>query len=111
MQSFKYEYGAQYPQPATNLSGWAGENKALAPTIFYYLKERSNNGVKIEIYDAANKMIKDFNGTGVKGLNKVYWTLNTNPPKIAKGGFIAQSSIQYSSLLVRKYPLVNIKLW
>ncbi len=110
VQSFKYEYGAQYPQPATNLSGWAGENKALAPTIFYYLKERSNNGVKIEIYDAANKMVKDFNGTGIKGLNKVYWTLNTNPPKIAKGGFIAQSSIQYSSFTSPKVPAGKYKV-
>lgn len=110
VQSFKYEYAAQYPQPATNLSGWTGENKALAPTIFYYLKERSNNGVKIEIYDAANRMIKDFNGTSIKGLNKVYWNLNTNPPKIAKGGFIAQSSIQYSSFISPKVPAGKYKV-
>ncbi|OYW81817.1 MAG: hypothetical protein B7Z27_01310 [Sphingobacteriia bacterium 32-37-4] len=94
IQPFKYEFSAQYPQPAANLVGYAGAAKSLAPTFYYYLKERSNDIVKIAIYNAENKKIKDINGSGLKGLNKVFWTLTSNPPRVAKGGFIAQSSVQ-----------------
>jgi hypothetical protein len=110
IQNFKYDYAPQYPQPPSNLTGWVGENKVMAPTIFYYLQQRSNESVKIEVYDAANKKIKDFNGTGVKGLNKVYWPLNINPPKVAEGGFIAQSSVLYSSLVSPKVPPGKFKI-
>ncbi len=110
IQNFKYDYAPQYPQPPSNLTGWVGENKVVAPTIFYYLKERSNESVKIEVYDAANKKIKDFNGTGVKGLNKVYWPLNINPPKVAQGGFIAQSTVLFSSIVSPKVPAGKYKI-
>ena len=99
IQTFKYDYAPQISRPASNLEGWVGENKVLAPTFYYYLRERSNSGVKIEIYDAANKKIKDVNGTGLKGLNKVYWDLSMNPPKVARGGFIVQTSILSSSVI------------
>lgn len=104
VQPFKYEYGAQYPQAPSNLVGYAGASKSLAPTFYYYLKERSNDVVKIEIFNAANQKIKDLNGTGLKGLNKVFWTLTSNPPRVAKGGFVAQSSIQYAGFYGPKVP-------
>lgn len=99
IQPFKYEFGAQFPQAAPNLIGYAGAAKSLAPTFYYYLKERSNDIVKIEIYNSENKKIKDINGSGLKGLNKVFWTLTANPPRVAKGGFIAQSSVQAAGFL------------
>ena len=99
IQTFKYDYSPQLSQPASNLVGWVGESKVLAPTFHYYLKDRSNSGVKIEIFDSSNKKIKDINGTGNRGLNKVYWNLSTNPPKVAKGGYIVQTSIFVSSII------------
>ena len=102
IQPFKYDYAAQYPRPSSNLAGWVGEDKSMLPTFYYYLKQRSNDGVKIEIYDTSGKMIKTFNGTGVKGLNKVHWELNINPPRVALGGFIAGSSVQYASIISPK---------
>ena len=110
IQSFKYDYSAQYPQPAPNLTGWTGENSTIAPTIYYYLNQKSSNAVKIEIYDALNKKIKDVNGTGLKGLNKVYWGLNINPPKVALGGFVAQSSVLYSGFISPKVPAGKYKV-
>ena len=110
IQPFVYDYSPQYPLPANNLSGWVGENKVVAPVIYYFLNQRSNDAVKIEIYDAANKKIKDFNGTGNKGLNKVYWGLSINPPKIAVGGFIAQSSVQVASFVSPKVPVGKYKV-
>lgn len=110
IQPFKYEYGAQFPQAASNLTGYTGASKSLAPTFYYYLKERSNDVVKIEIYNSDNKKIKDINGTGVKGLNKVMWTLTSNPPKVAKGGFVAQSSVQYAGVFGPKVPAGNYRV-
>ncbi len=110
IQSFKYNYSAQYPQPAENIVGWVGENKSVAPTIYYYLKQRSNDAVKIEVYDATNRKIKDFNGTGLKGLNKVSWDLTINPPKVALGGFIAGSSVQYAGLIAPRVPIGKYKI-
>ncbi|WP_204266828.1 hypothetical protein, partial [Escherichia coli] len=68
---FTIDYSAQYPQPSANLYGWYGDNTVLAPTFYYYLKQRSNDAVKIEIFDANNKSVIDINGSGLKGLNKV----------------------------------------
>ena len=105
LQPFKIDYTPQYPQPASNIAGTVGEIKVIAPTIYYYLKQRSNDAVKIEIYDATNKKIKDFNGSGLKGLNRVYWPMNGNPPKVALGGFVAQTSIQISAVVSPKVPV------
>jgi len=101
---FKYEFGSQYPQSAANLVGYVGAGKSLAPTFYYYLNERSNDIVKIGIYNSENKKVKDINGSGLKGLNKVFWTLTSNPPRVAKGGFIAQSSVQAAGFLGPKVP-------
>ncbi len=110
IENFRYAYTPQYPQPAPNLVGWVGGNKAIVPTIFYYLKERSNSGVKIEVFDASNKKIKDLNATGSKGLNKVYWDLTINPPKVAKGGYIAQSTVLFSSVIGPKVAIGKYKV-
>jgi hypothetical protein len=110
IQAFKYDFAPSSPGPPSNLIGWAAGNKVLAPTFYYYLKERSNDAVKIEIYDATNKKIKDFNGANLKGLNRVYWGLNINPPKVAKGGFIAQTSIQSSAFVTPKVPVGKYKV-
>ena len=96
---YQYDFAPQAPTTGTNISGWTEGNKVLLPAINYYLKQKTNDIVKIEIYNAANKKIKDINGTNNKGLNKVYWGVNGNPPKVAKGGFIAQSPVFYSGLI------------
>ncbi len=42
--------------------------------------------VKLEIYDAAGKLVQSVPGTKRKGINKVYWNLRWTPPKTATGG-------------------------
>jgi hypothetical protein len=63
------------------------------------LKQRSEQSVKIVLYDANNNKIKDINASSNKGLNRVYWGLDQNPCKVALGGFTAQSSVLFSSVL------------
>ena len=97
--NFKYDFAPQVPSDDGNLAGWVAGNKANLPTFEYYLKQRSEQSVKIVLYDANNNKIKDINGSSNKGLNRVYWGLDQNPCKVALGGFTAQSSVLFSSVL------------
>ncbi|MFM2362863.1 MAG: hypothetical protein RLZZ316_1765 [Bacteroidota bacterium] len=77
--------------------GWNGGNPAAIAPIQYYLKDRLNTGdVKVEIYDAAGKLVQSIPGSKRKGINRVYWNQRMKPPKVATGsakidfgGFIA----------------------
>ncbi|NDA60607.1 MAG: glycosyl hydrolase [Chitinophagia bacterium] len=109
-EPFEYNLPGQFPQAPSNISGWVAESKVVFPAMYYYMKDRSTDAVKIAIYDAGGKKIKDLNGTGVKGLNKVYWNLSINPPKVAKGGFIAQSSVLFASVFSPNVPIGKYKI-
>ncbi len=110
IDDFAYNYNTQVPVSGPNLSGYTAGNKVVLPVINYYLKQRSEDGIKLEVYDAANKKIKDFNGTTLKGLNKVYWPFNINPPKVAKGGFVSGSPVLYSGFVAPRVPVGNYKV-
>ncbi len=107
---FPYDFAPQLPSTGSNIGGWTEAGKTLMPSFNYYLKQKSNDIVKFEIYDASGKKIKDLNGSNNKGLNKVYWPLSSNPPKVAKGGFIAQSMVFYSGVYGPKVPTGKYKV-
>jgi len=68
-------------------SGWVAANPLSIPPIKYYLKDRMNSGdVKVDIYDAAGKLVQSIPGTKRKGINMVNWNLRMKPPKVATGG-------------------------
>ncbi|NDC40629.1 MAG: glycosyl hydrolase [Chitinophagia bacterium] len=66
--------------------GWYGGNPDDLPPIVYYLKDRANGEVKVNIYDAQGKLVQSLPGSRRKGINKVYWNLRCTPPKTATGG-------------------------
>ncbi len=66
--------------------GWWGGNPDDVQPIEYYLKDRASKDVKIEVYDATDKLVQSIPGTKRKGVNKVYWNLRCTPPKTAIGG-------------------------
>ncbi|HPH31463.1 MAG TPA: hypothetical protein PLB49_06420, partial [Chitinophagaceae bacterium] len=67
--------------------GWLAGNPPSIPPIKYYLKDRVNSGeVKVEIFDAAGKLVQSIPGSKRKGVNMVMWNLSMKPPKIASGG-------------------------
>ncbi len=108
---FRYDFAPDLPITGNeNINGWVGASRGVAPEIQYWLKEPTKGLPKIEIYDAAGKKIKDINGTSLKGLNKVYWPLNTNPPKVAKGGFVAGSTVLYSAAVSPRVTPGNYKV-
>lgn len=65
--------------------------------------------MKIQLFDAKGNKIRDLNGSGNKGLNKVYWGLDQNPPKVAVGGFTAGSTVLFSSVIGPRAPIGSYK--
>lgn len=69
-----------------------------APSIqpfSYYLKDRVSSGdVRIEIYDAAGKLVQYVPGTKRKGVNRLIWNQRMKAPKVASG-----SKPDYSSFI------------
>lgn len=102
--AYKYQLSGSYPQSASNIAGWVAGSKSVLPPFYYFLKERSNDAVRFNVYNEKGVKIKDFNGTGLKGLNRVEWDLTINPPKVAKGGFIAGSTVLFASVIAPRVP-------
>lgn len=109
VQPFRYEVAAQSPSSYGNLEGWTVSNKPVLPLLEYYLKEKSTQAVKIQLFDAKGTKIKDLNGSGNKGMNRVYWGLDQNPPKVAVGGFTAGSPVFFASVIGPRAPLGKYK--
>lgn len=86
-----------FPQPDMILSmgklggaaflpmGWLSANAPSIPPIQYYLKDRANAEVKIDIVDKDGKLVQTIPGGKRKGLNKVFWNMRLTPPKVATG--------------------------
>ena len=42
--------------------------------------------VKVDVYDAAGKLVQSVPATKRKGINRIYWNMRMKPPKTAAGG-------------------------
>jgi photosystem II stability/assembly factor-like uncharacterized protein len=70
--------------------GWAngdasytGDNPTDAAVITYYLKKRHIFGdMKIEVLDAAGKLVGTVPSTKRRGLSRVRWSMRLKPPKV-----------------------------
>ena len=70
--------------------GWAngdasytGDNPTDAAVISYYLKKRHIFGdMKIEVLDAAGKLVGTVPSTKRRGLSRVRWSMRLKPPKV-----------------------------
>jgi photosystem II stability/assembly factor-like uncharacterized protein len=63
-----------------------GDSPADVATITYYLKRRHMFGdLKLEIYDAGNRLITTVNGGKRRGINRVDWPMRLAAPKTAPG--------------------------
>lgn len=109
IKPFVYDVQAQTPGAYGNLEGWTAGSKSQLPVMEYFLKEKSSQGVKIQLFDPKGNKIRDLNGSGNKGLNKVYWGLDQNPPKVAVGGFTAGSTVLFSSVIGPRAPIGTYK--
>jgi hypothetical protein len=57
-----------------------GQNPASGTAISYYLPIELDDDVEITITDLAGNVVRDLEGTGDRGINRVQWNLLTNVP-------------------------------
>jgi photosystem II stability/assembly factor-like uncharacterized protein len=73
------------PRKAYRLHSRAGGPRVFSRAyIDYYLKEKQNQSVKIEIYDEEGELVNKINGTNHPGINRVMWNMSYYPAESAK---------------------------
>jgi len=73
-------------QQVTGQMVFQGENAPEGTAIAYYLKAAATGPVKIAISDISGRVIREMDGTGLQGINRVQWDLSPTPPAGAVGG-------------------------
>ena len=116
----------QVQQRMSASGGWVegdatfvGQNPPSGAVITYYLRSRHIYGpIKLEILDAAGKLIDTVTPTKHRGINRVTWTMRVAPPKVPRAAQVAFSSSQgprvvpgtYTVRLTRGSEVVETKL-
>jgi hypothetical protein len=73
-------------QQVTGQQVFQGENAPRGAAISYYLKSAAAGPVRISISDIAGRVVRDLEGTGGQGINRVQWNLAPNAPAGAQAG-------------------------
>jgi hypothetical protein len=73
-------------QQVTGQMIFRGENAPEGTAISYYLRAASTAPVRIAISDVEGRVIREMDGTGMQGINRVQWDLSPNPPQGGGGG-------------------------
>ncbi len=82
--------------------GWAdgdaafsGENPPNGVAITYYLRTRHIYGpIKLEVFDAANKLVDTITPSKRRGINRVAWNMRVKPPKVPRAAQVAFAASQ-----------------
>jgi len=105
-----------WPEGDATFSG-QGERDGLA--ITYYLRSRHVYGpIKLEILDAAGKLVDTIIPTKRRGINRISWSMRIKPPKVPRAAQIAGGASQgprvapgtYTLRLTRGAEVVETKL-
>jgi hypothetical protein len=91
--------------------GWAegdatyvGQNPVDGAVITYYQKARHVLGrMKLEIIDPNGKVIDELPTSKRKGLNRVVWSMRTNPPQVPPAASLAFASTQGQRVMPGTY--------
>ena len=116
--------GTQQRMPSNG--GWAegdamfsGDAGPSGASITYYLRTRHIYGpIKLEILDAAGKLVDTIAPSKRRGLNRITWNMRVKPPRVPRAAQIAFSSSQgprvppgtYTLRLTRGAEVVDAKL-
>ncbi|HEY5545294.1 MAG TPA: hypothetical protein VIK50_04515 [Gemmatimonadaceae bacterium] len=73
-------------QQVTGQQVFRGENAPRGAAISYHLKSAASGPVRIQISDVTGRVVRDLEGTGVQGINRVQWNLAPNAPPGAQAG-------------------------
>ncbi len=73
-------------QQVTGQMVYQGENAPEGTAISYYLKNAATSPVKITISDISGRVVREIEGTGHQGINRVQWDLAPNRPANGAAG-------------------------
>jgi photosystem II stability/assembly factor-like uncharacterized protein len=93
--------------------GWAegdatfsGDSGPGGATITYYLKSRHVYGpIKLEILDAAGKLVDTITPSKRRGINRINWAMRVKPPKVPRAAQLAFGASQGPRVLPGTYTL------
>src|SRR5215470_13243599 len=98
---------------------FSGDNAPGGATITYYLRSRHVYGpIKLEVLDAAGKLVDTITPSKRRGINRVEWTMRVKPPKVPRAAQVAFAASQgprvppgtYTVRLTRGAEVVETKL-
>ncbi|HEU0035439.1 MAG TPA: hypothetical protein VFQ53_32740 [Kofleriaceae bacterium] len=85
-------------------AAFVGQNPPNGAVITYYLRSRHIYGsIKLEILDAAGKLVDTITPTKRRGINRVVWNMRVKPPRVPKAAQIAFSASQGPRILPGTY--------
>jgi hypothetical protein len=74
---------------------FVGENPPNGVVITYYLRARHVFGpIKLEVLDAAGKLIDTVAPSKHRGINRVVWSMHVKPPHVPRAAQVAGNSTQ-----------------
>jgi photosystem II stability/assembly factor-like uncharacterized protein len=99
----RLEAGGGWAEGDASFSGESAPNSAV---ITYYLRSRHVYGpIKLEVLDAAGKLIDTVSPSKRRGINRVTWNMRTKPPKVPRAAQVAFGASQGSRVAPGTYTL------
>jgi photosystem II stability/assembly factor-like uncharacterized protein len=85
---------------------FVGENPPAGLVISYYLRTRHVYGsIKLEVLDAAGKLIDTITPNKHRGINRVVWNMRMTPPRVPRAAQVAFGSTQGPRIIPGTYTL------
>jgi hypothetical protein len=85
---------------------FVGANPPSGAQITYYLRSRHVYGpIKLEILDAAGKLVDTVAPTKRRGINRVAWNMRVKPPRVPRAATVAFSASQGPRVVPGTYTL------
>jgi len=78
---------ARLPRSRDYRGDWAWET--AHPAVFHYYLKNQEEGVEIQIFDEADKLVRTLQGPGKAGINTVIWDLKPDSQPSQKGVYKA----------------------
>jgi hypothetical protein len=76
-------------------AAFSGESASSGAAITYYLRSRHVYGpIKLEVLDAAGKLVDAITPSKRRGLNRVDWNMRVKPPRVPRAAQVAFSASQ-----------------
>ena len=100
-------------------AAFTGDSSPGGATLTYYLRSRHVYGpIKLEVFDAAGKLVDTIAPSKRRGINRVTWSMRVKPPSVPRAASVAFAASQgprvppgtYTVKLTRGSEVVETKL-